>query len=427
MVVIEGERYLVSMLGAEADWVQNAKAADGNVTLRHGRREDVRLEEVSADRRAPVLKAYLKRAPGARPHLPVDKGAPLSEFERVSAQFPVFRVVSGGAGLNPIKGRRTAGARVRRAASILMGLLVVGLSILVYISYKRDIHQARERLSTGSQIVQTPCGPIEYALAGDGPPVLVVHGAGGGYDQGLEIGEPLVNSGFQVIAMSRFGYLRTPLPGDASASAQADAHACLLDALKISRAAVVGASAGAPSSMQFALRYPDRCSAMILMVPAAYAPRPGGAAPVQTPAWTEFLFNTALKSDFLFWAATRFARSTVTRAILATPPAVVENASADEQARIGEILEHILPVRSRRLGLLNDAAVTSSIQRYELERIAIPTLVISAADDLFGTFDVARYTAERVPRARFIGYPSGGHLLVGRQKEVRSEMEAFLK
>ena len=93
MVVVEGERYLVSMLGAEADWVRNVKAARGNVILRHGHREEVHLEEVAADRRAPVLKAYLKRAPGARPHVPIHKDAPLSEFEKVSAQFPVFRVV----------------------------------------------------------------------------------------------------------------------------------------------------------------------------------------------------------------------------------------------------------------------------------------------------------------------------------------------
>lgn len=93
MVVSEGERYLVSMLGADVDWVRNVKAAGGNVTLRHGRREDVHLEEVVADRRAPVLKAYLQRAPGARPHVPVDKDAPIAEFERVSEQFPVFRVV----------------------------------------------------------------------------------------------------------------------------------------------------------------------------------------------------------------------------------------------------------------------------------------------------------------------------------------------
>ena len=93
MVVVAGERYLVSMLGEEVNWVRNVKAAGGNATLLHGRREEVRLEEVAADRRAPVLKAYLKRAPGARPHLPIDKDAPPAEFEQVSPRFPVFRVV----------------------------------------------------------------------------------------------------------------------------------------------------------------------------------------------------------------------------------------------------------------------------------------------------------------------------------------------
>lgn len=85
--------YLVSMLGEESNWVRNVKAVGSNVTLRHGRREEVRLQEVAPDRRAPVLNAYLKRAPGARAHLPIDKNAPLVEFERVSPRFPVFRVV----------------------------------------------------------------------------------------------------------------------------------------------------------------------------------------------------------------------------------------------------------------------------------------------------------------------------------------------
>ena len=100
MVVVAGERYLVSMLGAEVEWVRNVKAAGRNVTLRHGRLEPVHLEEVAVNLRAPILKAYLKRASGARPHLPVDKDAPLSEFERVASQFPVFRVVprSGATG-----------------------------------------------------------------------------------------------------------------------------------------------------------------------------------------------------------------------------------------------------------------------------------------------------------------------------------------
>lgn len=92
MAVVGRERYLVSMLG-EANWVQNVRAAGGDATLRHGRREEVRLEEVAPEHRAAILKAYLKRAPGARPHLPVDKDAPLEEFERVSHRFPVFRVL----------------------------------------------------------------------------------------------------------------------------------------------------------------------------------------------------------------------------------------------------------------------------------------------------------------------------------------------
>ena len=94
MVVISGDRYLVSMLGEHANWVQNVRAANGLVTIHHGRRERVRLEEVDAALRAPVLKAFLQRAPGARPHLPIGKDAPLGEFEKIASRFPVFRVLS---------------------------------------------------------------------------------------------------------------------------------------------------------------------------------------------------------------------------------------------------------------------------------------------------------------------------------------------
>lgn len=96
MTVVGGERYLVSMLGDDVNWVRNSRAADGKVVIRHGRREEVRLEDVAPECRAPVLKAYLTRAPNARVHLPVDKDAPLDEFERMSHGFPVFRVVPQG-------------------------------------------------------------------------------------------------------------------------------------------------------------------------------------------------------------------------------------------------------------------------------------------------------------------------------------------
>ncbi len=82
MVVVNGERYLVSMLGEEANWVRNLKAAGGKAALRHGVREEAFLEEVEISQRAQVLKAYLRIAPGARPHIPVDKDAPIAEFEK---------------------------------------------------------------------------------------------------------------------------------------------------------------------------------------------------------------------------------------------------------------------------------------------------------------------------------------------------------
>jgi hypothetical protein len=90
---VGGERYLVSMLGEGVNWVRNGRAVGGEAVLRHGRREEVRLEEVAPERRASVLKAYLERAPNARTHVPVDKDAPLEEFERVAPRLPVFRVV----------------------------------------------------------------------------------------------------------------------------------------------------------------------------------------------------------------------------------------------------------------------------------------------------------------------------------------------
>lgn len=319
------------------------------------------------------------------------------------------------------------GPRRRYVFRSILGLALAGVALWIYSSYQRDLRHAQARIAHGSQLAQTACGPIEFASAGSGPAVLVVHGAGGGFDQGMDFGGQLAAAGFRVISMSRFGYLRTPLPADASAAAQADAHACLLDALKIPRAAIVGASAGAPSSMQFALRHPDRCSALVLLVPAAYVPRPGNAPPLTTPAWTAFLFDTALRSDFIFWAAIRLAGPVVTRAILATPPEVIERAAADEQARAAAMLEHILPVSPRRLGLLNDARVTSTLERYPLERIAAPTLAVSLEDDLFGTYGGALYSARHIPGARFVGYPSGGHVWVGRHRDVMAQVSGFLR
>jgi pimeloyl-ACP methyl ester carboxylesterase len=330
-------------------------------------------------------------------------------------------------GLEP--GNRSYGTstrRIRRLFAATLLFLLVAASGVVWLRYRRDMAAARARISTGSQVVNTPCGPIEYAVAGEGIPLLGIHGAGGGFDQGLEFFRPLISRGFKVIAPSRFGYLRTPMPADASPMAQADAHACLLDALGMHKVAVAGGSAGAPSAMQFCLRHAERCSAMVLMVPLAYRE---GAEPVtqKSSGSAGFLINAILSSDFMFWSMTHFAPGFTTKTILATPTEDVSKAPLEERARVAQILDHIEPISRRAQGLINDAAVAQSLPRYDLERYNVPTLAISVEDDLYQTYAGARYTADHVRGARFIGYPTGGHLWVGHQQEVFGEIERFLK
>ena len=319
-------------------------------------------------------------------------------------------------------------------ALIIVVILVLAFAMLIYVGYRRDLDRALFRVSSGSHVINTPCGLIEYADVGKGSPVLVIHGAGGGFDQGLEIAQPLIDRGFRVIAVSRFGYLRTPLPADASPKAQADAHAALLDWLKLDRVAVVGGSAGGPSAMQLCLHYPQRCSALGLLFPLAFAP--GDAQQTQIsgrvrlagkPSWLYMLvIKTTLHSDFLFWAATKLARNVLVRTVLGTPVEDFRAALEEEQARALQAMQHILPISHREKGIWNDATIGETLPRYDLESIRVPTLLIAAEDDLYGTFQGARYSSEHIPGARFVGFPAGGHLLLGHWTEAISKMSEFL-
>jgi hypothetical protein len=87
-----GHWYLVSMLGNDCNWVRNVRASGGMATIRHGRSRACRLVEVAVDERAPILKRYLQKVPGARPHIPVDRNAPLADFEAIATRYPAFRI-----------------------------------------------------------------------------------------------------------------------------------------------------------------------------------------------------------------------------------------------------------------------------------------------------------------------------------------------
>jgi 2-hydroxy-6-oxonona-2,4-dienedioate hydrolase len=309
-------------------------------------------------------------------------------------------------------------------AAVALGSVVLG--VLVVWRFQTDIEQARARVAYGSTVVATPCGQIEYQDSGTGVPLLAVHGSGGGFDQGMAFAGGLATKGIRVIAMSRFGYLRTPMPRDASATAQADAHVCLLDALGIKSAAVLGGSAGAPSALQMAIHHPDRVSALILLAPLAYKPpSQTNSAPPMAP-WVENTMMAVIGSDFLFWSALQVARGQLIRTVLATPPELLTAANTAERARVDAMLDTILPVSARAEGLRSDSAVGKSLVSLPLETVHAPTLIIAARDDGYGTYASAQYTAGRIAGAKFIGFETGGHTWVGHNDEVMAEILKLL-
>lgn len=292
----------------------------------------------------------------------------------------------------------------------------------IYISYEREISHARALVSAGGRIANTTAGPVEYAEKGAGPPLLSIHGAGGGYDQGLSNAATLIGKEFRVIAPSRFGYLGTPVPADASPSAQANAHAALLTKLNVDKAIVVGISAGARSALDMALHHSEKVAALILIVPGTYAP----TSPVTIEAsrgsrFAFWLVNAG--ADFAWWATERIAPSILVR-FLGIAPEIVSAAPKAEQTRVMQIVASVQPLSRRFAGINIDS--NPALHSLPLERISTPTLIVSARDDLFNTLPAAEYAAGAIRNAKLIVYDTGGHLLVGHDQDVRNVVGDFL-
>lgn len=302
---------------------------------------------------------------------------------------------------------------------ILVGvalLVIAGAAAILYSQFRADIAAARALVEGRSKTVETGFGTVEYAEEGTGAPLLVIHGAGGGFDQALDEAGVWA-AGHRIIAPSRFGYLRSSFPQGATSAMQADAFVALLDSLGVQKAAVLGISAGANSAMEMAMRHPDRVTALVLLVPAAYAPSrqppsPGGST-------SESIIRTVLGSDFIFWAGTRFFPDLMAGTILATDPALVRNASPADQERAGILMRHILPVSLRTEGLIFDGMMVSNLTTSPaLEKIACPVLAISARDDRYGTAETADYVASHVANGRAVIFDTGGHVMIGHNDEV---------
>jgi pimeloyl-ACP methyl ester carboxylesterase len=304
----------------------------------------------------------------------------------------------------------------------LLAAVAVG-AIATYIPYARDMRATRERLAAGSQVVITRHGPIEYTTWGEGPAVLVVHGAGGGYDQGVAIARAFGGDGFRWISPSRFGYLRTPLPADASTAAQADAFADLLDALNVKQVAILAFSGGVPPALQFAERYPARTSALVLASGAPYTPLTAAEQKLPMPIW---VYQALFSSDFPYWVLQKVARSSL-EPMFDITPAVRAAATPEERPFSDSMVDAFQPVTARSDGVRNEGAAVDPGARYRVEAITAPTLVVHARDDHLNPFRFGEYTAQHIPGAQFLPLATGGHLMLGHHAEVRARVNSFLR
>lgn len=301
-------------------------------------------------------------------------------------------------------------------------LFVAGIAITA--AYRADSRSSLQAITGKSAVIETRHGRMEYAQAGSGPPLLMIHGTGGGFDQGLMFSQGIISKGIRVIAPSRFGYLRSSWPSDPSSERQADAFVDLLDHLKIERVAVAGGSAGALSAVQFALRHPERTSALILIVPAANVE---GHDPNDMSAPQEWLVRRLMTSDFLFWMGKEVLPEQMIGFLLATDPALLSQVSELERRRAYAILDQILPISRRWRGMLNDAKLAGHPSRVDFSQLRVPLLLQSADDDRFGTALTARAIARKVRGSRLVVYPTGGHIFLGHQQDSAAVTARFVR
>jgi pimeloyl-ACP methyl ester carboxylesterase len=276
---------------------------------------------------------------------------------------------------------------------------------------------AYRRIAVDGRMVETACGPIEYAEFGEGQPLLIVHGAGGGYDQGQYFAQ-LIGGGYRWIAPSRFGFLRTPVPAGADSALQADAHAALLDALGIERVGVVGISMGGPSALLFAVRHPGRTRSLALISAASHAIPP-------RPALLAAVFNLFLH-DFVFWAMVRGSPEQLLAA-LGVPLEIQQQLPPHEVAQLYAFLASIEPMGARREGQLLEQHM-SEYDAALIRDIEAPTLVLHARDDTLVSFEQGEFSAEHIPGAQLVPIEKGGHLALMLEANTRAKARllAFL-
>jgi 2-hydroxy-6-oxonona-2,4-dienedioate hydrolase len=300
-----------------------------------------------------------------------------------------------------------------------VGLLIV--VVLAFAAYLSDMRRAYKRIEGKSTVIPSPYGDIEYVEGGSGPPVLVIHGSGGGYDQGKLMIDAFLGDGFHWIAPSRFGYLRSTFQEGATFTDQAHAYAALLDHLGIERAAVVVLSHGGPSALLFATLYPERVSSLTLISTGVTALSTGDQAESNLKGSA---LTTIYQHDWLYWGVTTLFNKQFL-GLMGANDAVISELTPEQRLLVNRVIEEMNPVSQRSAGVTfdNRAAMPGA----EMSGIQAPTLILHASDDTLQLYDHAEFAAATIPGARLVRFERGGHLLmIVEQDSVRVAVQEHI-
>lgn len=307
----------------------------------------------------------------------------------------------------------------RFLAWILTGLILGVVSVSAV--YIWDMNRAYARVSERGTVIRSPYGNIEYTEGGSGPAVLVIHGSGGGYDQGELIAHAVLGEDFHWIAPSRFGYLHSTFYETSTWDDQAHAYAYLLDHSGLSDVAVVAMSHGGPSALLFAVLHPERVRSLTLISCGVAS----SSAPDQAQANRKGdMLTTIFKYDPLYWAVAKVFKKQLME-LMGADDSVIANLSADQRALFENFIEYMNPVSMRSAGAAFDNQAILPGER--IAAITAPTLIFHAADDTLQLYHNAEVAASTIPNARLIRFDQGGHFLIGiEQPAIRKELRSHI-
>jgi len=299
---------------------------------------------------------------------------------------------------------------------VVVSLLGTGGVLAWFSSWRAE---KLSHLNAASTVANTKAGKVEFVRSGEGPSLLVFHGSPGGFDQAMLFASSLSEAGFQVIAPSRPGYLRTPLATGLTPENQADAMLALLDSLSIDSVAVMGVSLGAPAAIEFARRHPERAWALVLVSPVTKKMPP---QPLNPPL-PESL-NEHLTGDVGSWALVEAAQRDPAKALDGAFEIAQSGDSGSRASWVQSVLGNsaqlawfrdlvgtVAPLSPRETGLRNDLLQLRALADVPYDKLAIPTLFIHGAEDKWIPAQDVEATEKRMPNAELLNVPGTGHLV----------------